>query len=228
MEIPNGKKHLEFVERAADITKLEVVKNIEDLSQEQELLGVALNALYQVATCHRKCFGGGHLLEALSGRIYNLAVSAYHLSMIGLYDEALSLIRSIGEIANLISLSTVDKAAFSGWITSDKNTRMRKYSPAKIRKALEDKGGVIMADQNWYSEFCERYTHVTPQTIPNLHSQEGLGFVGGIHDSNGLEKVLGELSTIVSAVSIYISKYAELDDKVLEIAKAANIEPEVD
>jgi hypothetical protein len=43
------------------------------LSAEREVLGTSLSALYQVATCHRKCFGGGHVLESLSGRIYNLA-----------------------------------------------------------------------------------------------------------------------------------------------------------
>jgi hypothetical protein len=40
---------------------------------------MALAALYEVGTCNRKCWGGPHLLESLSVRVYNLGVSAYLL-----------------------------------------------------------------------------------------------------------------------------------------------------
>ena len=96
------------------------------------MIGTALSALYQAATCHRKCHGGSHVLEALAGRVYNLACSAYSLITQGFYDEALNLIRSIGEISNLISLSIVDKEAIAEWLSSDQKTRIKKFRPARL------------------------------------------------------------------------------------------------
>jgi len=82
---------------------------LEESSDEVALIGVALSALFQAATCYRSCSGGPHILEALAGRSYNLAAAAYTVITRGFYDEGLLLIRSIGEIANLIALSASDK-----------------------------------------------------------------------------------------------------------------------
>lgn len=213
MDIPSGIEHLDGVLRGSLNVQHQSAQTLDELSTERELLGTALSALYQVATCHRKCFGGGHVLEALSGRIYNLTASAYQLALSGFYDEALNLTRSIGEIGNLISLSVVDKSALTEWLTSDTQTRIKKFSPAKIRKLLErHEAAVVVANKDWYSEFCEKYTHVTPQTIPNLHAASGQGHVGGVHEPIGLRKVVEELMGIVGAVTLYICKYAEIDD----------------
>jgi len=220
VEIQSGAEHLDSTVRASKIVRQQSGQTLAMLSEERDLLGTSLSALYQMATCHRKCFGGGHVLEALSGRTYNLAVSAYQLALSGFYDEALNLIRSIGEIANLISLSVVDKAALSEWLASDTRTRITKFSPAKIRKALEDKdSAVVIASSEWYSDFCEKYTHVTPQTRPNPHTSDGNGSVGGIHDANGLRKVIDELTPMVASVSILVCKYADLDDLHDEIVR---------
>jgi len=219
MDIPSGAEHLDGVVRASIIVRQQSAETLATLSDERELLGTSLSALYQVATCHRKCFGGGHVLEALSGRIYNLATSAYQLALSGFYDEALNLTRSIGEIANLISLSVVDKTALAEWLASDTKTRITKFSPAKIRKVLEaHDSGFVIANKDWYSDFCEKYTHVTPQTRPNMHTSGGSGHVGGIHEASSLKKVLGELTTIVASVSMLVSKYADLDDMFDDIA----------
>ena len=79
------------------------------------VLGTALAGLYTSATCHRGCRGGDHVIEALGARIYNLATGAYTLISVGLYDEALSLVRSIGEIGN---------AATQGWMTFSRSWRV--------------------------------------------------------------------------------------------------------
>jgi len=220
MDIPTGTKHLEGVVRGLIDIHQQSTHDLAMLTAERELLGTSLSALYQVATCHRKCFGGGHVLESLSGRIYNLAVSAYQLALSGLYDESLNLIRSIGEIANLISLSVVDKNALSEWLASDKQTRIRKFGPVKIRALLKKHDpALLIATDDWYAEFCEKYTHVTPQTRPNLHAATDQAHVGGAHNTKELQRVLGELSTIVGSVAMIVCKYADLDDLIDEIVR---------
>ncbi len=51
---------------------------------------------------------GPHVFESLCARSHNLGCSAYFLAMSGYYDESASLIRSLGEIGKLISLSVCD------------------------------------------------------------------------------------------------------------------------
>jgi hypothetical protein len=183
------------------------------------MIGTAMSALYQAATCHRKCHAGPHVFEALCGRMYNLAVGAYVLALRGLYDEALNLIRRIGEASNLIALSVVDKKALAEWLTSDKKTRLQKFSPSKIRRALErQEPSLLLANDDWYGRFCETYTHVTPKTKPNMHNASGRAYAGGVYQPEGLKNTLGELATVLGAVSLIVCQYFKFSDLFEEIS----------
>ena len=187
-------------------------------SSDLSLVGVCLSILYQAATCHRKCHGGNHVLESLCGRTYNLAAAALELTFSGYYDEALNLTRSIGEISNLVSLSVVDKDALKDWLTLDTKARIRKFSPAAVRGMLEAKpdGKELMyADKDWYSHFCESYTHATPETRPNAHGSTAQ--VGGLYKDRGMGIALCELTTVLAFVAIIVCRYFQFDDLSLEL-----------
>lgn len=174
------------------------------------VLGTAMAGLYLSATCHRGCRGGDHIIEALGARIYNLAYGANALTSIGLYDEAQSLIRSIGEIGNLLSLSMFQPEKFGEWIASSKPDRIKKFGPAKVRSLLEA-NGILLMDKDWYSELCESYTHATPQTSPNKYDLER-NVCGGIVQRTGVQTVIEQLTNIVAVVSLYFCRYSSLDD----------------
>jgi hypothetical protein len=157
--------------------------------------------------------------EALCGRMYNLAVGAYMLALRGLYDEALNLTRSIGEVANLIALSVADKKALKEWLSADKKTRLRKFSPGKVRKALErQEPALLLANDDWYGRFCETYAHVTPKTEPNMHNADGQAYAGGVYQPEGLKNTLGELATVLGSVSLIVCRYFKLSDLSEEIS----------
>ena len=224
--IPNGVDHFKLIDAGGAMVRESSARDLENRSSSLLLIGTCLCALYQAATCHRKCHGGSHVFEALAGRTYNLSVAAYNLISLGFYDEALTLIRAIGEISNLISLSVIDKNAFSEWLSSDKKTRLQKFSPAKVRKILKEKGEVLMyADKDWYSNLCEKYVHVSPDTKPNMHN-ESMAVAGGIYQEKGLETSLNELSTIVCFTSMLICKYFDLDDLFRDILDCIREEPQ--
>ncbi len=219
MNVPTGIAHIEMLETLAAMTKEKSAAVEGEQPTELNMIGTALSALYQAATCHRKCYGGPHILEALSGRTYNLGVSAYILIVRGFYDEALNLIRSIGEISNLIALSVVDKNGIREWLSSDKKTRLKKFSPAQVRRTLESQGrDLLLADEDWYSRFCGTYTHVTPDTKPNMHNDAGLPYVGGVYQEAGLQNSLGELATVLGVVALMVSKYVGLEDLIGELS----------
>ena len=150
-DIPEGFEHLKMLDISGAKTRNDSRPKLKKSSLDLRLLGTCLSALYQAATCYRKCHAQGHVLEALAGRAYNLTAAAYTLITLGYYDEALNLTRSISEIANLISLSVVDKQALRDWLNADKNTRLKKFSPAKVRERLKAKDEMfLLADQDWY------------------------------------------------------------------------------
>jgi hypothetical protein len=214
LEIPAGLAHLAQLVAIRQMAKHDSKLSLNSSSyKDMERIGDCLSALYQAATCHRKCHGGAHILESLCGRAYNLAAAALELTLSGYYDEALNLTRSIGEISNLISLSVVDKVSFNAWLAADTQTRIRTFSPGAIRKLLEaapDGKALMYADSNWYSHFCETYTHATPLTKPNAHSSGA--HVGGKFQKKGMDDSLNELSTVLSFISMIICRYFKFDD----------------
>jgi len=153
-EVPSGKEHLALIERGSTLAERMSADVAREHECDRELIGTALNALYQAATCHRKCHGGPHILEALSGRLYNLGSSAFLLANRGFYDESLNLVRSMGEISNLISMSVIDKTAIKKWIASDKKTRLKEFGPVHVRTLLQQEAPeLLIADTDWYSQF---------------------------------------------------------------------------
>ena len=197
IDIPSVLDHLRMLSDCGTVTLRESSKDIGEVSTDRRMIGTALSALYQAATCHRKCYRGPHILEALCGRIYNLGAAAYILTLRGFYDEALNLTRSIGEVSNLIALSMVNKNALQEWISSDKKTRVREFSPSEVRKTLgREATPLLIADEVWYSRFCETYSHVTPQTKPNMHNKAYQPYAGGVFQYEGLTKALDELATV--------------------------------
>jgi hypothetical protein len=219
LNVPSGLDHLEMLADLGTITYRESSKNLAESVTDRRMIGTAMSALYQAATCHRKCYAGPHVFEALCGRMYNLAVGAYILALRGLYDEALNLTRSIGEVSNLIALSVVDKKALVEWLSSDKKTRLRKFSPGQVRKALErQEPAFLLANDDWYGRFCEAYTHVTPKTKPNMHNAYGKGYVGGVYQPEGLKNTLGELATVLGSVSLIVCRYFKFSDLFGEIS----------
>jgi hypothetical protein len=220
MKIPSGLGQLKMLDDLGVIAHCQSIEGQEGLGTERRMIGTAMSALYQAATCHRKCHGGPHVLEALCGRIYNLGAAAYLLALRGFYDEALNLTRGIGEASNLIALSVVDKSALREWLSSDKKARLHKFSPSKIRKALEQQEPtLLLADEDWYSRFCETYTHVTPQTKPNMHNDANQPYAGGVYQLEGLTKTLGEMATVLCSVAMIVCGYFKFADLLEEISR---------
>jgi hypothetical protein len=219
-EIPSALDHIKMLSRINRVNRTASEKILQAHADDLRILGTALNAIYQAATCHRKCWNTGHVLEMMGARIYNLACAAYSLISIGFYDEALNLTRSIGEIANLISLSTTDKVRFREWLESSKTDRIKRFSPARVRELLS-KGGMVLMDAKWYGELCEDYTHITPKAAPNFHEELKRSIAGGIVQEAGIERALKQLTPIVGMVALLYCRYFQFDDLFGELTKWA-------
>jgi hypothetical protein len=217
--LPTARQHLAQIIEAGYAIQYESVKLLKEYTPECESIGVSLDTLYQVGTCHRGCRGGGHVLERLCGRAYNLGSAAFHLLMVGFYDEALGLVRSLGELTNLIALSATDHKSFQEWLDSDRKTRVTRFGPAKVRAMLERVDSPFMyATKAWYGDLSESYIHITPHTQPNAHS--GRSMVGGVYQTDGATKTIKELADVLWCVATMASKFATFDDLFEELVRA--------
>ena len=210
-DVPTGLEHLNFLQRLNKSNRLDSEPILRNYKKHLTVLGTAMAGLYTSATCHRVCRGGDHIIETLGTRTYNLSLGAYSLASIGLYDEALNLVRNIGEIANLLSLSLSDKHKLEEWITSTKSERIQKFSPVKIRKLLEESRGIVLMDQSWYAELCESSTHINPGITPNKYDSRR-SVCGGLIQPEGTRTAIEQLTEIVALTSLYFCRYSDLDD----------------
>ena len=213
--VPSGLDHLAMIRSGAGYVASKTAENLADFKINNDLIGTAMNTIYQAATCHRKCHGGPHVFEALLGRAYNLSCGAYNLTMFGLYDEALSLIRSLGEIANLVMLSALDGPKIKEWLHASRDERLKKFSPVKIRQMIKAKGMEPCAYDKWYREMSEGYTHITPDTQPNFHG--GYGFVGGRYEKEGAQKCFGAMLYVLVTLALFVARFFKFDDLFDEI-----------
>jgi hypothetical protein len=90
----------------------------------------------------------------------------------------------------------------------------REFSPAKVRERLVAAGAehVMPAGDDWYREFCELYSHATPDTRPNVHNDLSLPIVGGIWQPTGVKKVMEELSTVLGSIALLLARSDKMDD----------------
>jgi hypothetical protein len=185
------------------------VKTVEDHVQA---LGTTISLLDRVASCIWGCSRGDHVLEYITGRVVGYSQSAFLLARSGLYDEALLLVRSIAEVANLFALFVADTAALSNWKTFPERKRMSEFSPGKVREKLGLLNIPVPYDKNQYGWLCEIAAHATPQTKPQVHQPTTRPSVGAIFQQDGFDRVLREISLAVALVSDAVAQLADIEE----------------
>lgn len=175
-----------------------------------EELGTLLSLLDRLASCAWGCNGDPHIVEYLTGRSTTLARGALRLSDAGYYDEALGLVRSLGEIANLLSLFSSDKTSFADWTAATRRDRIRRFGPAAVRQKLETLNAPAPVGADRYSALCELAAHVTPETRPQAHNPVLMPNLGAVFSRVGYLMVLNELAVPTVFVGLFASSLLQV------------------
>jgi hypothetical protein len=177
-------------------------------------LGTVLLALDGLASCLWGCKGDDHTIEYIAGRACSSAKAALRLLRSGYYDEALLIIRSIGEITNLLLLFLADKDSLVEWKSADKVKRQQNYRPVKVRHKLAELSVPLLVDERRYSELSEVAAHVTPQTKPQLHNLLGVPTIGGHFQLIGALVTLNELAGVTALTAFAAAKLINPNEEV--------------
>ena len=218
-EFPVERAFLELTQELADASSKGTDKFCAEagksLPQTMDATGTVLSVLYRLACCYYGCRGGDHQIEWLVGKFVNQALSTHRLVRAAQYDEALMLIRGMGEIANLLWLFYEDRAELTAWKAADKKARLSNFGPAAVRRRLEvlsSLGPPIDAER--YGALCEVGTHPIPGFAPGHYSGSGRPVLGVILQEVGVFVCVNELAYATAMASIPVVVLVDASDEI--------------
>jgi hypothetical protein len=223
---PIGLDFLRLVSKMEDQCEKLTDKKIPAMGKKaprcMEHIGTVLSLCDRIGSCYWQCNNDDHLVEYMTSRVNGYARASLRLARFGFYDEALVLVRSIGEIANLLVLFMSESTTMDEWRNSDHNMRINSFKPSKIRERIEKNKFFVPMDANRYRKLCEIATHPVPHLKPQDYNPIGKPSSGGRLQEAGFVLVINELAFLISIVSLASSKLCRLPaDRLIEINKAA-------
>ena len=165
-----------------------------------EALGTALAYLDCIASCWWGCRQGDHIEERLLGRAASNARAALLALRSGYYDEALGLVRQIGETDNLLCLFMQSVEFREKWKGASEDEVRNQFGPAQVRLMLEKFPLPLPMDQDAYALLSRQSIHVTPNTSPQSHNPFNLPTLGGHFQEGGALLALNLLGGMVGWV----------------------------
>ncbi len=220
--LANGPKFLRATEKGARTCEKETNKMIPKMGKRAPICYGVLGRLLAQADVIGSCFFGcpgdvreGHTIQYLCARSSSFGRAALQLAKMGFYDEALTLVRGLGEIANLMGLFFFDKTSLEEWKKSNRQYRYDHFGPGKVRKRL---GKDLPMDGKKYGLLCELSTHPVPELQPQSFNQHGKSMVGGIIvQQAGFLVVLNETTVLMAGVVLFSALILKVPKDVREI-----------
>jgi hypothetical protein len=186
-------------------------------------LGTALSLFVQMACCQWGCRGGEHREENLLRRLVNYSFAALRLARLGLYNESISLLRSVSELANLIELFTIRDGQLNAWHSTPAAERWKSFGPAKVRQKIEATGNRSVVDKDIYAALCDAGVHVSPESAKFSHQVDGKVSAGGEFSPFAFLLVLNELAIMLSACLRLSGDFLQLPKDRIQLLTDAGV-----
>ncbi|MBL8599764.1 MAG: hypothetical protein JNL14_18675 [Devosia sp.] len=139
-------------------------------------------------------------VQLLGARIFNDLASAYGQLTRGYYQIAAATLRDVMEVVYLWGYFDREPSMITRWRESDDATRREIFSPAKVRKFLDDFDGFKEGKRGRaYKMFCEYAAHATWQGFALMRASGG-GQVqmGPFFDAQLMKAVLEEMAQLAA------------------------------
>jgi len=214
----DGTKMLRAIGKYEDRCEKATEKRLTKIGQKAPLcyehLGQLLGYADMIGSCVYSCPGeseDAHAIWYLVARTSSFGRAALRLMKMGFYDEALIIVRSMGEICNLLVLFSLSPEAMEEWKTSDRAYRMTNLSPSKVRRRIEAMGGVTAITATKYAALCEVSTHPVPDLRPQRFNHAGKSMTGGMYVQDaGILVVLNEMALALAQLVIAAAKVCKV------------------
>jgi hypothetical protein len=205
--VPQGKAFLKLIATIEDANETRTQKLLPKMGEKAPAcyreIGTVLSLLDRMASCWWICRGGDHLIEYMCGRAASFGRASIRLIQMGFYDEALSLIRTVAEIANLFALFQLEPSSLSEWKTLPEQQRKQQFSPVRVRIRLEPIAKGAHIDEVDYRLLSGRSTHANPGTRPQSYNVFNVPSAGALLQQEGLIICLNELGNSLVLIMLF-------------------------
>jgi hypothetical protein len=199
-----------FERRAEHTTRRYIPKAGTKLPRCYAATGVALALLDTAASCGWGCRGGDHRAEFFVARAVSTSYAALRLIRAAYYDESLSLVRAVGEVANAIALFVADTSKFDRWKSLSESDRRKEFSAVKVRLALEKVWPFVPISEERYRALSGFSIHTGPNSLPQAHNSAAQAMTVPRFQEAGLAMALNELAIALGFVAICTPSFLTL------------------
>lgn len=174
----------------------ELVSLCEDLADHLDITERAMDVMDMLRQ-HYHGDDDQRAISHLAMRSFNHLASAWKLTSTGYYQAAGLLLRDLVETTYLVNAFHEDRSLVSRWLTADRRTRLRDFSPFAIRKILEDAAGQGRSRREQiYNKFSNLAGHPTPDGFAMLRPNGMDAHIGPFSDATALRALLEEMGML--------------------------------
>ena len=189
-----------------------------NLKEHIEIVHDSLNLIHDFIISYKNQNDDELIIQYLGTRLFNSITSSIKLLLTGYYQGSVVFQRDILEVGYLLDFFSIDKSKISDWKQSDKQQLYNKYGPAKIRKKLDNRDGLLKGSRNqMYQIMCAYAVHVT-YPGSKLVAPKKLLKTGPFFDLNYLTFIIQELAMNVPLFTlIYVRHFKNIPTDFQEI-----------
>lgn len=138
------------------------------------------------------------VIQILGMRMFNAFGASLKLALSGYHQNAALILRDVLETVFLLDLFSGDRALIAKWRVADAKTLRREFSPAAVRKALDDRyGHTARRREEQYKLFSELAGHPTMKSAWMMRPQkDGDAVIGPFIEKTSVEAVLSEMGRL--------------------------------
>ena len=142
------------------------------------------------------------VIQVLGMRTFNAFGASLKLALSGYGQNSALIMRDILETVFLLDLFNSDRALIERWRLADNNLRRKEFSPAAVRKTLDERDGFEgRKREEVYRMFSELAAHPTMKSDLMMRPrQNGDAVSGPFIESSSLEAVLWEMGRLAIQV----------------------------
>ena len=149
------------------------------------------------------------VIHVLGMRTFKAFGASLKLALSGYGQNSALIMRDILETVFLLGLFCGDRTLIERWRFADDKTRRREFSPAAVRKALDERDGFQgRKREEMYRMFSELAAHPTMKSVYMMRPQkDGDVALGPVMGADSLQAVLSEMGRLAIQVGEVLDQF---------------------
>jgi hypothetical protein len=210
-KIPANILSLHAGEETLYARSLQMVEGHADLLDHLDLTERAMDVM-DLLRQHYQADEDEKAITYLAIRTFNGFATAWKLMASGYYQNATLILRDVLETTNLVNAFHVDRALIAAWRNADRRTLKRDFSPAAVRKILDNAAGQGKSRrEDIYIMFSTLAGHPTLAGIAMLRPKGMDAHMGPFSDLSALRAVMEEMGKLAAQSGLALVLYLDTD-----------------